>query len=136
MKFYALDPGTWMGWAEFTGEINTASGTVHGEEEIYTFLKSLQADAFVVEDYKVRTNPEQGGWSHAWSSVFSAQCIGMIKYRAHELGIPIHLQQSTALTMGSILAFGKKIDIKKQGKNNHAIAAICHGHYFLKHGVK
>lgn len=129
MRMIALDPGTHCGYAIFENEFPVEFGTLHGEEEIYHWLKQQVAvDLFVVEDYKIRP-VGQKGFNHSWSNVFPAQVIGAIKFHATTYGIPVVLQQPSIKAMGSKMAFNE--EYKKRG-DNHDKDAVIHGVYYLR----
>lgn len=136
MRIHSWDPGKSTGWAILDDGVLQAQGTVVGEEALMRYLIELErelfpADIWVIEDYKIRMDPTVKGYNHAWSQVFPAQVIGMLKLKAYEFEIPTILQQPSIKAMANQMVFGEKY--KKSGaKDAHSKDAVLHGLFYYR----
>lgn len=89
-------------------------------------------DVWVVEDYKIRS-ARHGGFDHEFQSVFPAQVIGAIKFKAAMYNNKIVLQQPTIKRPAMAMLAGKVY--QKKG-NQHAIDAYLHAYYYLMQETK
>jgi len=132
MHIIGVDPGKNCGWATFRDGINEGVGVAVGDEEIWDFIDSSYPDVWVVEDYKIRSQ-RHGGFDHEFQSVFPAQVIGAIKYKAAVHKELVVLQQPTIKRPAMGMLAGKAYQKKA---NNHALDAYLHAVYYIHMGAK
>lgn len=137
MNFLAIDPGKTTGWAYWnTEESQFPTHFGEGNEvEFYNYLDGMiiVPDTVVYENYRIRINPKQKGFSHAWSEGQPIQVIGAIKYWALTREVPLLVKQEVScLKPGA--GFGN-IPVPKGHIKDH-LSAMAHGFYYLvKNGV-
>jgi hypothetical protein len=120
----AIDPGDTTGWASLSMEgvlVDMGQATL---AKLYPWLENLTDEfkVIVLENFKVRP-----GHNFAWSEMNTIQVIGAIKYRAHQLGIPIVLQEPSSYSIGAKWA---GVQIPKNHDISHQVVAYAHGTFY------
>lgn len=136
MRVHVFDPGTTTGYAFWDTEVSELP-VAFGEfskEQLFEHLNTMNGDPdfFVYENYRVRINPKQKGFNHAFEEVPAARIIGAVELTAHRLKAKIVKQETSALKVGC--GYGG-IPVPKGHIKDH-LSAMAHGFYFLvKRGV-
>lgn len=125
MKLVAFDPGLTTGWALFEEGQVSKVGESKWEDELFTLFKFeyiQTADLFIVEDFLLQKERNQ-----RWTRLETPQVIGAIKLRAHQLGVPVVMQQPSIKPV----AFKWMETEKPKGHAPHYLDAVAHGNYYL-----
>lgn len=139
MRIWVFDPGNTTGYAQWNTEKSNLP-ILFGEgpkKEVFDLLSNIGAsipkpDYLVFENYRIRIDPKAKGFNHRFDTVPAARIIGAIELRAHQIGIEIVSQESSALKVGA--GYGG-IPVPKGHIKDH-LSAMAHGFYFLvKRGV-
>lgn len=130
LRFTAIDPGKFIGWARFLNGMPQAVGVLEYNDEFFDWLDREQPDLFVMESYLIQPAHMRGGYQHQWSKGEAIQVIGAVKFHARRIGIPVELQRSSIQSTES-----KRTGIKyKKGQSNDINSALLHGsHWWNKH---
>jgi hypothetical protein len=136
MNLLAVDPGGSTGWARFEENRVHSFGTIVTTKEdkkpFFNWVSYVSPDILIVENYIIR--PEKsGGFDHSFSTGWTLRAIGALMYRAHELNIPIVLQNANIKQAASPMAFG--VAYKKRA-NIHHWDAVLHGTYYMMKELK
>lgn len=123
MKLISFDPGKTTGFAIFQDCNVINVGTKKWEIEVLDWINELQADLFVVENFRLRK--DQTNW---WNEGETLQVIGAIKARARMIGCPVELQEPNVKPVAYAWL---KQDYKKGKANMHHMDALVHGNYYL-----
>lgn len=123
LRFTAIDPGKFIGWARFENHMPVTVGVLEFGDSFYDWLAEEKPDLFVVENYLVRPAAAQKGYAHQWNKGEALQVIGAVKYHAHHYGIPLVLQQASIQPHAA-----KRSGIPyKKGRSNDINSAVLHG---------
>ena len=107
-----------------------------------TLVERKFPDVLVIESYKLFGNKAM---SQAGSSLETPQLIGYLQMVAHELNIPVVLQDPSTKTRhsdpvltatGTITKHGIQYYFKGEKTNMHKRDALRHNMYFCKYGKK
>lgn len=122
--FLAIDPGKVSGYAflddeGFLKDMGQASLT-----EMPKFLDSLHTSlkVMIIENFRIRP-----GQNFSWSEMDTIQVIGACKYRAHQLKVPVVLQEPQFYSIGMKWA---GVTMPKSHAISHQVVAYGHGTYY------
>lgn len=131
--YLIFDPGVSTGWARFDEFGNVSDkGICRGLDALSDFLEECEpATVVVYESYRVFKHKAN---AHIGSKVEAAQAIGMIKAKARKWNAKTVEQPANILP---IAAMWSGVELPKNHKISHDIAAYNHGVYYLqKNGIR
>ncbi len=136
-KILALDPGESTGWVLGTEEKALRGGTCgRNHLEVARLIVDEFPSVIVLERFNLYPGMAK---SLAWNSFYPCEVIGVIKYMAMQLDIPIVEQApSVKKYAGDIQKYDDWHFIKERctGVTEHTKDAYQHYRYFLIHGLK
>ena len=119
----AIDPGEVSGFAFLNMEGILADMGQIKLPSLNAFLDSLvDIEVMVIENFRVRPNT-----NFTWSDHPTIQVIGALKYRAHQLGCRVVLQEPSVKSIG---AKWNGTPIPKDHSISHLVEAYAHGTYY------
>lgn len=137
LKILALDPGESTGWVLGTEEKAIRGGTCgRNHLDVARLIKEEVPDVIVLERFNLYPGMAK---SLAWNSFYPCEVIGVIKYMAMTMNIPIVEQApSVKKYAGDIQKYSDWHFIKERctGVTEHTKDAYQHYRYFLIHGLK
>lgn len=125
MTTVAIDPGDKrIGVAAFAEDGSEIYRTILTPEEFMLYLNDgyTAPKRFVVESWRMTPGKTRGG-----SQMLSSQTIGMVKFRAYQLNVPIYYQQPDIL---QVAAMHEGIKLPK-GHCPDDLSAFLHGSHWL-----
>lgn len=128
-RILGVDPGHTTGWAILNEDGHLEDyGQVH-LKRLNEFLDGLSnIGVFVMENFKIRP-----GVNFSWSEMDTIQILGMFKYRAHQLGAEVVLQEPASYRVGAKWA-GKKIP--RDHSVSHQVIAYAHAVFYSVYVLK
>lgn len=129
IRFTAIDPGKFIGWARFENGTPITVGVLEFGPVFFEWLQEELPDLFVVEDYIIRPGTVQRGFQHQWNKGEALQVKGIIRYHGATRMIPVEFQQPSIQPM-SAQRTGMPY---KKGRSNDINSAVLHGaHWWFK----
>lgn len=129
MVIIGIDPGgtTGVGWLR---DSIPSEMTEVDKDDLLEWLGDglLGVDVVVVENYRLRPGSFQ-----TWSEVMPIRQIGAIQLRAHQMGIPVVIQESACKPKGYALLGLKYV---KGKKGMHRIDGLAHAAYYANSVLK
>lgn len=136
-KILCLDPGESTGWVLGNEEKAIRGGTCKRNHlEVAQLILDEHPDIIVLERFNLYPGMAK---SLAWNSFYPCEVIGVIKYVAMRMDIPIVEQApSVKKYAGEILRRPDWLDIRARctGVTEHTKDAYQHYRYFQIHGLK
>jgi hypothetical protein len=123
IRRYGFDPGDVTGIAicDLEGKL-VDYGQITADDLMSSLLKITHADVFIIEEFRIRP-----GVNFSWNDMWTIQAIGMIKFRAFQIGARVKVQSP------SIKAIGYKwagIKTSKDHSFSHQLDAWAHLTYY------
>lgn len=136
MRHIWFDPGNTTGWAEFVDDQPVRMGTLEYPSELLSFLNILTDqrgywDLIGYENYRLRPEGHDQGWTPTWSEVIPIRVIGMIEFAGYLSGGPkqiLRSQDPSVKPAGYGYAGLGKYNPDKSGM--HMQDAIAHGAFY------
>lgn len=136
-KILCLDPGESTGWVLGTEEKAIRGGTCKRNHlEVAQLIKDERPDLIVFERFNLYPGMAK---SLAWNSFYPCEVIGVIRYIAMDMDIPIVEQApSVKKYAGEIKDRVDWLFVKERcsGVTEHTKDAYQHYRYFQIHGLK
>ena len=137
MKILCLDPGESTGWVLGTEEKALRGGTCkRNHVEVAQLIRDESPDIIVFERFNLYPGMAK---SLAWNSFYPCEVIGVIRYLAMSMDLPI-VEQAPSIKKyaGEIRGRADWEFIKDRcsGVTEHTKDAYQHYRYFQLHGIK